>query len=93
MAKAKTSRRDENHKRTSISTIGQNKDVIRQRGEVVESLPSSMFRVKLANGHVVLCHISGKIRKHYIRILTGDHVVVEFSPYDLTKGRIVYRES
>lgn len=68
-------------------------DVIRQRGEVIESLPSSMFRVRLINGHVVLCHISGRIRKHYIRILTGDRVVVEFSPYDLTKGRIVYRES
>lgn len=68
-------------------------DVIRQRGEVIESLPSSMFRVQLTNGHVVLCHISGRIRKHYIRILTGDRVVVEFSPYDLTKGRIVYRES
>ncbi len=93
MAKAKTRKRDENHKRTPISTVGQSKDVIRQRGEVVESLPSSMFRVELGNGHVVLCHISGKIRKHYIRILTGDHVVVEFSPYDLTKGRIVYRES
>jgi translation initiation factor IF-1 len=68
-------------------------DVIRQRGEVIASLPSSMFRVRLINGHVVLCHISGRIRKHYIRILTGDRVVVEFSPYDLTKGRIVYRES
>lgn len=68
-------------------------DVIRQRGEVIESLPSSMFRVQLTNGHVVLCHISGRIRKNYIRILTGDHVIVEFSPYDLTKGRIVYRES
>ena len=52
-----------------------------------------MFRVKLDNDHVVLCHISGRIRKHYIRILTGDRVIVEFSPYDLTKGRIVYRES
>ena len=70
---------------------GQKKEVIRQRGEVIESLPSSMFRVRLQNGHVVLCHISGKIRKHYIRILTGDRVVVEFSPYDLTKGRITYR--
>jgi translation initiation factor IF-1 len=69
------------------------KDVIRQRGEVIESLPSSMFRVKLDNEHVVLCHISGRIRKHYIRILTGDRVIVEFSPYDLSKGRIVYRES
>ncbi len=69
------------------------KDVIRQRGEVIESLPSSMFRVRLDNSHVVLCHISGRIRKHYIRILTGDRVIVEFSPYDLSKGRIVYRES
>lgn len=77
-----------------LDNSGQKKtDVIRQRGEVIESLPSSMFRVKLTNGHVVLCHISGRIRKHYIRILTGDRVIVEFSPYDLTKGRIVYRES
>lgn len=91
MAKAKTGRRGQT--RTAASTLGQSKDVIRQRGEVEESLPGSMFRVKLTNGHVVLCHISGKIRKHYIRILTGDRVVVEFSPYDLTKGRIVYRES
>lgn len=63
------------------------------RGEVIESLPGSMFRVKLTNDHVVLCHISGRIRKHYIRILMGDRVIVELSPYDLTKGRIVYRES
>ena len=77
-----------------LDNSGQKKtDVIRQRGEVIESLPNSMFRVKLTNGHVVLCHISGRIRKHYIRILTGDRVIVEFSPYDLTKGRIVYRES
>jgi translation initiation factor IF-1 len=68
-------------------------DVIRQRGEVIESLPGSTFRVKLSNGHLILCHISGRIRKHYIRILTGDRVIVELSPYDLTKGRIVYRES
>ena len=72
---------------------GGKKDIIRQRGEVVESLPSSTFRVKLENGHEILCHISGRIRKHYIRILTGDRVIVELSPYDLTKGRIVYRES
>ena len=68
-------------------------EVIRQRGDVIESLPGSTFRVKLSNGHVILCHISGRIRKHYIRILTGDRVIVELSPYDLTKGRIVYRES
>jgi len=69
------------------------KDVIRVRGEVIESLPGSTFRVKLTNGHTILCHISGRIRKHYIRTLTGDRVIVELSPYDLTKGRIVYRES
>jgi len=72
---------------------GKKTDVIRQRGEVIESLPGSMFRVRLVGGHVVLCHISGRIRKHYIRILMGDRVIVELSPYDLTKGRIVYRES
>jgi translation initiation factor IF-1 len=72
---------------------GKKEDVIRQRGEVTESLPGSTFRVQLSNGHVILCHISGRIRKHYIRILTGDRVIVEMSPYDLTKGRIVYRES
>jgi len=69
------------------------KDVIRVRGDVIESLPGSTFRVKLSNDRVILCHISGRIRKHYIRILTGDRVIVELSPYDLTKGRIVYRES
>ncbi|MFC2081878.1 translation initiation factor IF-1 [Candidatus Bipolaricaulota bacterium] len=72
---------------------GGKKEIIRQRGEVMESLPSSTFRVKLENGHEILCHISGRIRKHYIRILTGDRVIVEVSPYDLSKGRIVYRES
>ena len=72
---------------------GKQRDVIRQRGEVIESLPGSTFRVRLTNEHVILCHISGRIRKHYIRILTGDRVIVEMSPYDLTKGRIVYRES
>ena len=69
------------------------KDVIRVRGDVLQSLPGSTFRVKLSNEHVILCHISGRIRKHYIRILTGDRVIVELSPYDLTKGRIVYRET
>jgi translation initiation factor IF-1 len=68
------------------------RDVIRMRGKVIESLSNSMFRVKLENEHIVLCHISGRIRKNYIRILTGDHVAVEFSPYDLTKGRIIYRD-
>ena len=60
-------------------------------GTVIETLPNTMFRVELENGHVVMAHISGKMRKHYIRILTGDKVRVQLTPYDLTKGRIVYR--
>ncbi len=60
-------------------------------GEVVETLPNTTFRVKLQNDHIVTAHISGKMRKHYIRILTGDNVTVELTPYDLTKGRIIYR--
>jgi translation initiation factor IF-1 len=60
-------------------------------GEVIEALPNAMFRVKLENGHEITCHVSGKIRMHYIRILPGDEVTVEMSPYDLTKGRITYR--
>jgi translation initiation factor IF-1 len=66
-------------------------DAIQMDGEVIDTLPNTTFRVKLANGHVVTAHISGKMRKHYIRILTGDTVTVELTPYDLTKGRIVYR--
>ncbi|MFQ5747400.1 MAG: translation initiation factor IF-1 [Gemmatimonadota bacterium] len=64
---------------------------IQMAGEVVEALPNAMFRVKLENGHEITCHVSGKIRLHYIRILPGDKVTVEMSPYDLTKGRITYR--
>ena len=60
-------------------------------GVVVDTLPNTMFRVKLENGHVVIAHISGKMRKHYIRILTGDQVKVKMTPYDLSKGRITYR--
>ena len=60
-------------------------------GVVVETLPNTMFRVKLENGHIVTAHISGKMRKHYIRILTGDNVKVEMTPYDLSQGRITYR--
>ncbi|MGH1485931.1 MAG: translation initiation factor IF-1 [Cellvibrionaceae bacterium] len=60
-------------------------------GEVVDTLPNTTFRVKLENGHVVTAHISGKMRKNYIRILTGDKVKVEMTPYDLSKGRITYR--
>jgi len=67
------------------------KDVIETEGVVVEPLPNAMFKVQLENGHEILAHISGKMRMHYIRILPGDKVQVEISPYDLTKGRIVYR--
>jgi len=67
-------------------------DVIEMEGTVTETLPNTMFRVELENGHVVTAHISGKMRKHYIRILTGDKVKVEMTPYDLSKGRITYRE-
>lgn len=66
-------------------------DVIEMQGEVVENLPNATFRVKLENGHIVLGHISGKMRMHYIRILPGDKVNVQLTPYDLTKGRIVFR--
>ncbi len=66
-------------------------DTIEMQGEVVENLPNATFRVKLENGHVVLGHISGKMRMHYIRILPGDQVTVELTPYDLTKGRIIFR--
>jgi translation initiation factor IF-1 len=66
-------------------------DVIEMQGEVVENLPNATFRVKLENGHVLLGHISGKMRMHYIRILPGDKVTVQLTPYDLTKGRIVFR--
>lgn len=66
-------------------------DVIQMQGEILENLPNATFRVKLENGHVVLGHISGKMRMHYIRILPGDRVQVELTPYDLSRGRITYR--
>ena len=67
-------------------------DVLEYEGVVLEILPNAMFKVKLDNDHVVTAHISGKMRKHYIRILTGDKVKVEITPYDLSKGRIIFRE-
>ena len=66
-------------------------EAIEVEGIVIEPLPNAMFRVKLDNGHIVLAHISGKMRMHYIRILSGDRVTVELSPYDLKRGRITYR--
>jgi len=68
------------------------KDAIEVEGKVVELLPNTMFRVALPNGHQVLAHISGKMRLHFIRILPGDKVLLEMSPYDLTKGRITFRQ-
>ena len=67
-------------------------DQIQLSGTVVDTLPNTMFRVELENGHVIMAHISGKMRKNYIRFLTGDKVKVELSTYDLTKGRITFRE-
>jgi translation initiation factor IF-1 len=67
------------------------KDLIQLEGVIVEALPNATFRVELDNGHKVLAHISGRMRLHWIRILPGDRVTVEFSPYDLSRGRIIYR--
>jgi translation initiation factor IF-1 len=67
------------------------KEVIRMSGTVVEALPNTQFRVELENGHSIIAHISGKMRKHFIRLVPGDKVEVEMTPYDLTKGRIVFR--
>ena len=66
-------------------------DVIEIEGQVIDTLPNAQFKVKLENGHEILAHVSGKIRMHYIRILPGDRVTVEISPYDLTRGRITFR--
>ena len=67
-------------------------DLIEMDGEVIETLPNTTFRVKLQNDHIITAHISGRMRKNYIRILTGDKVKVEITPYDLSKGRIIFRE-
>jgi translation initiation factor IF-1 len=78
-------------KQRIVEDMPKKEGVIEIEGTVVEALPNAMFRVELSNGHKVLAHISGKMRQHYIRILPEDRVVVELSPYDLTRGRIVYR--
>jgi translation initiation factor IF-1 len=80
-----------NRKVCSRAKVAVKEEKIEVEGEVVEALPSTMFRVQLDNGHSVLARISGKMRKHYIRILPGDRVKVELSPYDLTRGRITFR--
>lgn len=74
-----------------MRTVSKKEEAVEVEGTVVEALPNAMFRVELPNGHKVLAHVSGKIRMHFIRILPGDKVAVELSPYDLTRGRIKYR--
>lgn len=71
--------------------MARTKEVIELQGTITETLPSAMFRVELENGHEIIAHVAGKMRKHYIRIVPGDSVTVELTPYDLTKGRITYR--
>lgn len=78
-------------RRRLVCNLMSGKDVIEVEGTVIEPLPNAMFRVELQNGHKVLAHVSGKIRMNFIRILAGDRVMVELSPYDLSRGRIVYR--
>jgi len=78
-------------KQRIVEDMPKKEGVIEIEGTITEALPNAMFRVELSNGHKVLAHISGKMRQHYIRILPEDRVVVELSPYDLTRGRIVYR--
>lgn len=73
--------------------MAKNKEVIELSGVVTEALPGTQFRVELENGHQIIAHVAGKMRKHYIRLVPGDNVTVELTPYDLTKGRITYRKS
>ncbi len=79
-------------KRSSAQSAQNNKEVIKLTGKVVENLPGTKFHVELENGHVIVAHMSGKMRKNYIRLVPGDKVDVELTPYDLTKGRISYRQ-
>jgi translation initiation factor IF-1 len=73
--------------------MAKDKEVIELSGIIVETLPGTQFKVELENGHTIIAHVAGKMRKHYIRIVPGDSVTVELTPYDLTKGRITYRKS
>jgi len=79
---------NENHNQ---AVVGGSKDFIEERGEVIELLPAGTFKVRLEGGHIILAHLSGKMRMNKIRIMTGDRVKVEMTPYDLTKGRVIYR--
>ena len=73
--------------------MAKNKEVIELNGTIVETLPGTQFKVELENGHQIIAHVAGRMRKHYIRLVPGDRVKVELTPYDLTKGRITYREN
>ena len=73
--------------------MAKQKEVIELQGVIIETLPGTQFKVELSNGHQIIAHVAGKMRKHYIRIVPGDTVTVELTPYDLTKGRITYRKS
>ncbi len=73
--------------------MAEGKEVIELNGVIVEALPGTQFRVELENGHIIIAHVAGRMRKHYIRLVPSDRVKVELTPYDLTKGRITYRES
>ncbi len=73
--------------------MAKNKEVIELNGTIIETLPGAQFKVELENGHQIIAHVAGKMRKHFIRIVPGDSVTVELTPYDLTKGRITYRKS
>jgi translation initiation factor IF-1 len=73
--------------------MADSKEVIELKGTITETLPSAQFRVELENGHTIIAHVAGRMRKHYIRIVPGDSVTVELTPYDLTKGRITYRNN
>ena len=79
------------HEQYDFSEWLSKEENIEMQGTILETLPNTMFRVQLENGHIVMAHISGKMRKNYIRILTGDKVTVQITPYDLTKGRITFR--
>ena len=76
-----------------LTNMGKTKQVIELSGRVIETLPGTKFKVELENGHTIMAHMAGRMRKHYIRIVPGDEVTVELTPYDLTKGRITYRHN
>lgn len=76
-----------------LTNMGKTKQVIELSGKVIETLPGTKFKVELENGHTIMAHMAGRMRKHYIRIVPGDEVTVELTPYDLTKGRITYRHN